>query len=261
MDSKVTLDVRSILIAGLVLLGLVLAYLVGSADDDPATTAVAAEETPEKQRSLMMVGAGEVSVVPDQLAFSLAVNVKRPDVSTAFDDSSRVMDRVLDALKPYGVEKADMQSTGLSIDPDYQYFNYQPPQIVGYRVSQRARITVTELKQAGEAISAAVHAGGNAVRVSGIALQVSDREAAMEEARKDAVAEARAKAQQYADETGQELGDVLSLSEVRATGGRDRGYYSPYNLRAALTDGLKALPIRAGEEELTVRVRVVWAFA
>ena len=98
MDSKVTLDVRSILIAGLVLLGLVLAYLVGSADDDPATSAVAAEETAEKPRSLVMVGAGEVSVVPDQLGFSLAVNVKRTDVSTAFDDSSRIMDRVLDAL-------------------------------------------------------------------------------------------------------------------------------------------------------------------
>ncbi len=262
MDNKVTLDVRSILIAGLVLLGLILAYLIGSADDDPATLAVAAEETAEEPRSLMMVGAGEVSVVPDQLAFSLGINVKRTDATTAFDDASRIMTRVLAALKPYGVERSDMQSTGLSIDPDYQYYNYQPPQIVGYRVSQRARITVSDLKQAGEAISAAVHAGGNAVRISGIALQVSDRDAAMGEARKDAVAEAKAKAQQYAEETGQALGDVLSLSEVRGTsGGRDRGYYEQAFYRSAALDAFAKAPIRAGEEELKVRVRVVWSLA
>lgn len=264
MDSKVTVDVKSMLIAGLVLLGLVLAYLVGTADDEPATQAVAAEESGEETRPLMMSGTGKVSVVPDQLVFGLGISVKRAEVETAFDESSRIMERVLADLKEFGVERKDLQSTGLSIDPDYQYFNYQPPQIVGYRVSQRVRITVTDLKKAGEAIAAAVHAGGNAVRVSGISLQVGDREAALEKARADAVAKATAKAEQYAEATGQSLGEVLSLREVGGRGGRD-GYrhYANYEFDrlSAETAAFKAIPIRAGEEDLSVTVRVVWAFA
>lgn len=259
MDSKVTLDVKSILIAGLVLLGLVLAYLVGSADDEPAGQAAAAEETAEKPRSLVMSGTGKVTVVPDQLAFTVGVSVKRVDVETAWNYANGRMDRILAALEDFGVTKDGMQSVGLSIDPDYQYYSYQPPQIVGYRVSQRNRIVIDDLKKAGQAISAAVHAGGNAVRVSGIALQVGDREDALMRARDEAVEEAKAKAARYADAADQSLGQVLSLKEVRATPQRDYGYFELGRV-AADAAGFSAVPIRAGEEELTITVRVVWAF-
>jgi len=123
MDSKLTVDLKSIVIAGLVLLGLVLAYLVGTADDDPATQAAAAEDTAEEPQALVMTGTGKVTVVPDQLGFSLSVSVKRTLAKAAWDDSSRVMKRVLDALKEYGVDAEDVQTTGLSIDPDYQYYS------------------------------------------------------------------------------------------------------------------------------------------
>lgn len=264
MDSKVTLDLKSIVLAGLVLVALVLAYLVGTADDDPVTRAVAAEDSQEAPHSVSMSGVGKVTVVPDQLAFTVSVTVKRTDVETAFDDSSRIRSRVLAALKEYGVERGDVQTTGLSIDPDYQYFSYQPPQITGYRVTQRDRVTITDLKQAGKAISAAVHAGGDSIRVGSIALQVGDREGALQQARKDAVAQAKEKAELYADETGQSLGDVLSLREVHAT---PLHYPSPYRtagMSGALYDmasAVKAIPIRAGEQDLKVTVRVVWEFA
>lgn len=263
MDSKLTVDLKSILIAGLVLLGLVLAYLVGTADDDPATQAVAAEDTAEKPRALEMTGTGKVSVVPDQLAFSLGVTVKRTLAKTAWDDSSRIMKRILAELEAFGVKAEDAQTTGMSIDPDYQYYSYQPPQIVGYRVSQRARVTVDDLREAGEAISAAVEVGGRAVRISGIALQVSDRQEAMQEARDEAVAEATAKAEQYADATGQALGDVLSLREVQQRSRESYPYFNSRFSRASLYDvaaELAAVPIRAGEEDLSITVRIVWTF-
>jgi uncharacterized protein YggE len=262
MDRKLTVDVKSILIAGLVLLGLLVAYLIGSADDGPSTRAVAAEQKDQPARTVVMTGTGKASVVPDQLSFSVSVHITRPDVSDAMEQSNTTMAKVLASLKDYGVTKKEMQTTGLSIDPVYRYYNYAPPEITGYRVGQSARVTVKELKMAGKAISATVRAGGNAVRVSSISLGIGDREAVLAEARDRAVKQASDKAGQYADATGQKLGSVLSLKEVRATQPRDSYFRSGYELNGALDAAAlpRSVPIRAGEEKLSVTVQVVWSF-
>ena len=75
------------------------------------------------------------------------------------------MARVLAALKEHGVDKGDVQTTGLSMDPVYDYPDYGPPVLRGYRVSERASVLVDELRQGGAAVTAAVAAGGNDVRV------------------------------------------------------------------------------------------------
>lgn len=263
MDRKLTVDVKSVLIAGLVLLGLLVAYLLGSADDGPGTAAVAVEQTDDQPRTVVMTGTGKASVVPDQLSFSVSVNITRPDVSDAMEASNQAMARVLASLKDYDVTKKEMQTTGLSIDPVYRYYNYAPPEITGYRVGQSARVTVKDLAKAGKAITATVRAGGNAVRVRNISLGIGDRDAVLEEARDLAVEQATAKARQYADTTGQALGDVLSLKEVRATQPRNYPYFqSAYLTRSAMDlAGTAAVPIRAGEENLSVTVQVVWSFA
>jgi len=262
MDRKLTVDVKSILIAGLVLLGLVVAYLIGSAGDGAGTRAAAAEEVDRPDRTVVMTGTGKASVVPDQLSFSVSVNVTRPDVSDAMSESNRIMAKVLASLKDYDVTKRDMQTTGLSIDPVYRYYNYAPPEITGYRVGQSARVTVKDLAKAGKAITATVRAGGNAVRVRNISLGISDRDSVIAEARDLAVEQATAKAKQYAHATGQALGDVLTLKEVRATQPRTYPYWQAGYLARAAKDSRAELsvPIRAGEENLSVTVQVMWSF-
>src|SRR3712207_6871486 len=53
----------------------------------------------------------------------------------------------------------------------------------GYRVTQRARVTVTQLARGGQVVSAAVETGGNGVRATDLRLGVSDPEAALAKAR------------------------------------------------------------------------------
>ena len=98
-------------------------------------------------------------------------------------------------------------------------------------------------------------AGGNAVRVGDIRLLVGDRASVLEQARDAAVAEATAKAEQYAEATGQSLGDVLSLREVRA---RARGRRTRWRFESPRAADAAKVPIEAGENELKVTVRVVW---
>jgi len=102
-----------------------------------------------------------------------------------------------------------------------------------------------------------VRTGGNAVRVGSIRLLVGDRAGVLERARDAAVAEATAKAEQYAEATGQSLGDVLSLREVQARSPRASYPVAYRELRGV--DAAK-VPVEAGESRLKVTVRVVWSF-
>jgi uncharacterized protein len=265
MNGNVTVSVRSILLAGLVLLALVVAYLLGGRGDvvtSPASAAPQDAGTQERPRQMRMVGTGEASAVPDEMSFSLSVTAKRGDLDEALGAANRTTNRVLGVLADQGVKRSDVQTTGLQMYPEYDYPAYSPPVLTGYRVTQRARVHVRELTDGGSAVSAAVEAGGNGVRVRDIKLEVGDPDAVVGDARDAAVEEATAKARQYAEATGQELGDVVSVREVSSpTGTRDAMQASVMSYRAANLADLAKMPIRAGEDELRVRVEVVWDFA
>ncbi|MGD9960213.1 SIMPL domain-containing protein [Nocardioides sp.] len=259
MDGKVTLSVRGILITGLVLLALLAAYLVGASGgaSSPAQAA-GTTSTSTDRRTISLTGKGEATAVPDQLSFSVAVALTRPDLETALNDSSTAMKKVFAALEDNSVAAKDIQTSGLSMNPVYDYPPYSSPVLVGYRVSQRATVSIDDLKAGGRAIGAAVAAGGNGVKVSNIRLQVSDPDAVLKQARDAAVAQAKAKAEEYAAATGQSLGDVVSLREVSAPAAQSPlwNQRATYDLEAA-----KAVPIRAGSDDLAVRVQVVWEFS
>lgn len=253
--------VRSLALGAAAALTVVAAYAWGSqsggSSDVLAAGTVrpaAAVESAEGARTIAMRGTGESTGVPDQLTFRLSVRAKAGDVTTALDDASASMRRVLSALGRADVRRKDVQTTGLSVRPDYDYSSSGPPVLTGYVATQSVSVLVRELRDSGAAIAAATEAGGNAVRVSGVGLRIGDRDGLLAEARDAAVTQARAKAEQYAAATGQELGDVLTVREVGARGG------SPVALsyqRAAL-DTVAALPIRAGTQDLKVTVAVVW---
>lgn len=260
MDKQVTVSVKGLLVSGLVLLGLVVAYLLGNAGSSPAEAAAEPETTPPA-RTLTTSGYGEATVVPDQVTFDLSVRLLRPSLEEALDAANAEMAGVIAALEKAGVEKKDIQTTGLEMNPDYTYPRNAPPVLRGYRVSQQAAVLVRELKEAGTAVNAAVGAGGNVVRVENIQLKIGDPEAALATAREEAVAQATAKAKEYADATGQELGDVVTLREV------DDQARSSLDDRDVLMDAYAAdstlarMPISAGRADLGVVIQVVWEFA
>ena len=265
MTTNVTVSVRSILLAGLVLMALVTAYLLGGETDAVSAPAQAVGAAPEAAGAadgaprVAMVGEGEATAVPDQMSFALSVSTKRLELDEALASSSATMRRVLAVLEQHGVEPGDVQTTGLSMYPEYDYHSYAPPTLTGYRVSQRATVSIDRLADGGRAVAAAIEAGGNDVRVRDIRLRVGDPDAVLKRARDAAVAAATAKAEQYAAATGQELGVVVSIREL---GPRQQG--APAELLGRMSylaaDKAAALPVRAGRDDLRVRIEVVWAF-
>jgi uncharacterized protein YggE len=266
VDKNVTVSVKGLLVAGLVLLALAVAYLLGGNGGSPAAQAAAPEEgAVAAARTVTMTGSGEATAVPDQVVFDVSVRMMRPELEDALDESNRTMEKVLDALEAQGVARKDIQTTGLEMDPVYDYPRYSAPVLKGYRVTQRAAVLVTELKSAGKAVTAAVTSGGNAVRVGDIRLKIGDPEAALAKARTQAVVEATRKAEEYADATGQELGAVMTLREVEETSqsaiDEQRLKYGEVAAFAARDMATSSLPIQAGRADLGVNVQVVWELA
>jgi hypothetical protein len=265
VEKNVTVSVKGLLMAGLVLLALVVAYLLGGDGDTPAAQAAAPEVEQAAARTVTMTGSGEATAVPDQVVFDVSVRMMRPELEEALAESNRTMEQVLGALEAQGVARKDIQTTGLEMDPVYDYPRYSEPVLKGYRVTQRAAVLVTELKSAGKAVTAAVTSGGNAVRVGDIRLKIGDPEVALAEARTQAVEEATRKAQEYADATGQELGAVMTLRELEETSQsaidqRDLMYGAARSYATA-DMALASLPVRAGRADLGVDVQVVWELA
>ncbi len=257
MNRSITLSAKGVLVALVATLALVVAYLLGNGGG----TAQAAPEpaaTTGQARTLVMTGTGRTLGVPDELSFSLSVGVLRSDLKTALAAANATMNRELAALDRLGVRRTDVQTTGLQMNAVYDYHSYGPPTLRGYHVGERAEVLVRDLAKGGSAVSAAVAAGGNDVRVGSIGLRIADPESLLAKSRAAAVAEATAKANQYAVATGQTLGSVVSLKEVHATTVAPQ----PLRFSADSAQALKgALPIRAGRDKLAVTVRIVWSFA
>ncbi len=256
MNHSVTLSAKGVLVALVAVLALLVAYLLGNGGSSAQAAPQTSAATADQQRTLVMTGTGRTVGVPDELTFSLSVGLVRADLQTALADANASMNRVLAALDRLGVRTSDVQTTGLSMNAVYDYHASGPPTLRGYHVGQRATVLVRDLTRGGQAVSAAVAAGGNDVRVGNIGLRIADSDTLLAQSRDAAVKQATAKAQQYADATGQSLGSVLSLREVHVTP------VVPQTLSFARSavDSAGALPIRAGKDRLAVTVRIEWSF-
>jgi uncharacterized protein YggE len=148
------------------------------------------------------------------------------------------------------VAAADIQTADLYISPDLRGAAQTPD---GYTVSESVTATLRQVSAAGGQIDAAVRAGGNAVTVSGISLNLTDTSSLLASARKAAVANARTKAAQYAAALGQPLGPVVSITDQNGPG--------PFPMAARTAAGAaeSSVPISPGTQQLSVSVTVVYA--
>lgn len=257
MNTTVTLKVRSLVVTGAATLAVLAAYVVGSTQAGTSTAAEAQDPKSADVPGIVMTGQGEATGVPDQLTFSLEVHTSAIDVSTAFASANRATHHVLKAVRLQSVARRDVQTTGISINPMYDYNVDGPAVITGYAVSESMSVLVRSLPDAGDTISAAVSAGGNAVRLHGVRLQIGDEEGLLRQARADAIEEAQAKAEQYAEATGRELGEVTSIREVHASSDVPQ----VFNTAAQEAGFIEPVRIRAGSADLHITVSVVWTFA
>ncbi|WP_294120005.1 SIMPL domain-containing protein [Sphingomonas sp.] len=176
----------------------------------PALQAVAAVPVLTGTR-LDISAIGEVTRVPDLAIISAGVQTLQPTATAAIEDNAARMERVRAALKRAGIEDKDIQTSSISLNPEYQYDQNQPPRLTGYRASNSVNVRFHDLKRTGTILDALVAQGANTI--SGPNLTVDKPEAALDEARAKAIANGRARAELYARALGMQVVRLLSVSE------------------------------------------------
>jgi uncharacterized protein len=228
------------------------AFLIGAAAAIPS--AVKAQQITQTITGtrLDVTATGEVSRVPDIAIISAGVVSRSPTAAAALQDTASRMDRVLAALKRAGVEQRDIQTSQVSLNPEYRYPDNQSPQLVGYTASNTVTVRFRDIRSSGKILDALVGQGAN--QISGPSLIVDKPEAALDEARAKAVAIGRARADLYARSLGMRVVRIVAVSE---SGGYSPPPPMPMMMQTRI-DSLPAAKIEPGEQKLQVNVQMTF---
>ena len=190
---------------------------------------------------------GEVSRVPDIAVITAGVMTRSANATTAIQDNAGRMERVRAALKRAGIADRDIQTSNISLNPEYRYQENQPPQLTGYTASNQVNVRFRDIRNTGKILDALVAEGAN--QINGPSLTVDKPEAALDEARAKAIAVGRARAELYARAMGMRVVRLLSVSE-------GSGYSIPPRpmvmMRAESGGAVADSKIDPGEQELQV---------
>jgi uncharacterized protein YggE len=154
---------------------------------------------------------GEVTRVPDVAIISAGVVSRSGTATAALQDAADRMAKVLAALKKAGVEDRDIQTSNVSLNPEYRYPENQTPQLVGYTATNQLTIRFRDIRNSGKILDVLVAQGAN--QINGPNLTVDKPEAALDEARANAIAAGRARAELYARSLGMRVARVVAVSE------------------------------------------------
>jgi uncharacterized protein YggE len=154
---------------------------------------------------------GEATRVPDVAIISAGVVSRSATASAAIQDAADRMERVRAALKRAGVADRDIQTSNISLNPEYRYPDNQAPQLTGYTASNQVTVRFRDIRTSGKILDALVAQGAN--QINGPNLTIDKPEAALDEARAAAVATGRARAELYARSLGMRVVRLVSMSE------------------------------------------------
>ncbi len=191
---------------------LTLASLVALAIPFSSATAQSLQVQQISGTRLDVVATGEVNRVPDLAIISAGVVTRASTATAALAQNADRMQRVVAALRRAGVAERDIQTSSINLNPDYRYVENQPPVLTGYQAQNQVSVRFRDIAQSGRILDALVAEGAN--QISGPTLTIDKPEAALDEARRDAISKARARAQLYGNAVGKRVGRILLISEA-----------------------------------------------
>lgn len=204
-------------------------------------------------------GTGTISAKPDLGDINVGVVTQAPTAREALTANTESMNKLLATVKEQGVAAKDVQTTNVNVNPQYsqpaptrpgEAQNEFVPRIVAYQVTNTVHLKVRDLDKLGAILDSVVSAGAN--QIYGISFQIDKPEKLLSQARKQAVADARMKAEELAGEAGMVLGQPLRIIES----GGGPAPIMPRMGRMMMADAAAAVPVAAGEQELSVSIQV-----
>jgi uncharacterized protein YggE len=203
---------------------------------------------------ITLIGTGEVKAKPDMAVVTVGVTKRAATAREALTENNTAMLAIIDLLKQLGIEEKDIQTSGFSVSPAYQYDNQnqQPPKIIGYDVSNQLAVIVRKLQDLGNILDQVVSKGSN--QVYGIGFSIADPRPLEDAARRLAITDVTRKARLYAESAGISLGQIVSILEhVQPP---PVPLYGKVQRMEAAQDA--SVPVAEGQQVISAHVNVSW---
>ena len=193
---------------------------------------------------------GMTTRIPDIALIEAGVVTTAPGATAAMSQNAERMKTVLAALRKAGVAERDIQTSAISLSPQYRYVQNEPPVITGYQATNQVSIRFRDVAKSGPVLDLLVSQGAN--NISGPTLTIDKPDAAMDEARRDAVAKAKARATLYAEAAGLRVDRILTISE----GGAPPPPMPVFMAKRSLAADAAQSEVVAGEQQVTATITV-----
>ncbi len=202
---------------------------------------------------ITVTGEATVQATPDMATISLGVTTEGKTAAAAMASNNAALQVVLDRLRAAGIEERDLQTSNLSLNPNWVgYDSGSAPTIAGYIATNMLSVRVRALDSLGGVLDAAITDGANTM--NGMTFEVSEPRPVLDAARKMAVADARARALLLIGAAGGTLGRMVAISE-------NAGYGAPQPMFRSASDSVSAVPVASGQVGLTASVTITYEFS
>jgi uncharacterized protein YggE len=196
------------------------------------------------EKLVTVTGEATVAVAPDTAMIRIGVTSQDKTAREASEVNAKQMTAVLAAIKDAGIADRDIQTSRLSLQPQYDPNKSGTARLTGFQATNQVTVRIRDIDKLPAVLDRAIGAGAN--EMSGIEFVVSEQSKLLDQARDDAIADARRKAELYAKAAGAKLGRVVSITE--------EGSSPPPRPMQAMRAG--AVPVAPGEQTLRAVVTV-----
>jgi uncharacterized protein YggE len=215
----------------------------------------------EKTRLITVRGDSEIKVKPDRVILTLGIETDDMVLMEAKEESDQKSRNLLDTLGRFKVEKKDIQSDFINIEPRYEW-EHKQKEFLGYWVRKTYVVTLRDIDKFEELLSAILEAGVE--HVHGISFRTSKLKKHRNLARDKAILAARQKAIDLAAALGKKIGEPYSIDENHTywhSGydrywGRARGSMYSQTVVEAPSGGGSGGTFEPGKISVTARVTV-----
>lgn len=176
-----------------------------------------------------------VKARPDIATVGAGVSSLAPTAVAAMQQNARAMDGVVAKIKALGIDKDDIQTTGINLNAQYDYNQASRKQVFrGYQASNQVSVILRKIPDTGKVLDALVAAG--ATNINGPSFSIDDDTKAKAQARRAAMKRARAQAEEYAGLAGYSGLRLLEINESISS-----GRPTPM-MRMAMADAVESAP-------------------
>lgn len=200
---------------------------------------------------ITVTGEATVEAVPDMATISLGVTTMGDTAAAAMAANTTALTAVMARLKAAGIDDRDLQTSNLSLNPNWTSDGNGNSKISGYMASNQLSVRVRALDSLGGVLDAVISDGANTL--NGITFDVSAPRPAQDAARKAAVEDAKARAALLVEAAGGKLGKIVSITE----GAGFSGPMPMFRTEAAMS----AVPVAAGQIGMTSSVTISFEIA